>query len=183
MENQRDAIAERVRGLRDASDLAPEEVARETGVPPETYLKYESGEVDVPASYLPALSDFYKVPVGAILTGRDAHATVFHVTRKGTGPVVGRRNVYQYEALGAQFARKVMEPFVVTVPPTLQETHLNAHPGEEFNYVLAGRLQVTVGCNTVTLEPGDSIYFDSTVPHGMRAEGGEPATFLAVITG
>ena len=182
MTNQRSAIAERIRGLRDASDVSPEGVASETGVTTEEYRRYEAGEADVPMSYLSVLAAFYKVDVTAILTGGDAHAKTFHVTRKGTGPVVERRHMYHYEALGALFAGKVMEPFVITVEPTLTETHLNAHPGQEFNYVLAGSLQLTVGENTMTLEAGDSIYFNAATPHGMRAAGNAPATFLAMIT-
>jgi quercetin dioxygenase-like cupin family protein len=182
MTNQRLAIAERIKGLRDASDLAPEVVASETGVEEEAYVRYEAGSADVPMSYLSVLAAFYKVDVTALLTGGDAHARTFHVTRRGTGPVVARRHMYHYEALGALFAGKTMEPFVVTVEPTLQETHLSAHPGQEFNYVLAGTLKLTVGENTLVLEAGDSIYFNAAVPHGMRAEGHAPVTFLAVIT-
>ncbi|MDR2849391.1 MAG: XRE family transcriptional regulator [Verrucomicrobiota bacterium] len=182
MTNQRLAIAERIKGLRDASDLAPGAVAEATGVAAEEYARYEAGEADAPMSFLSVLAAFYKVDVTAVLTGGDAHATAFHVTRRGTGPVIERRHVYHYEALGALFAGKVMEPFIVTVEPALKEKHLNTHPGQEFNYVLAGTLLLTVGENTLTLEPGDSIYFNAAVPHGMRAGGAAPATFLAVIT-
>ena len=182
MANQRQSIAERIKGLRDASDLTPEAVASETGVAADEYASYEAGESDVPMSYLSVLAAFYQVNVTALLTGGDAHAKTFHVTRKGTGPVIERSHVYHYEALGALFAGKVMEPFIVSVEPTLSETHLNTHPGQEFNYVLSGRLRLTVGDNTQLLEPGDSIYFNATVPHGMRADGSEAATFLAVIT-
>jgi quercetin dioxygenase-like cupin family protein len=182
MTNQRLAIAERIRGLRDASDLLPEAVASETGVAAEEYARYEAGEADVPLSYLSVLAAFYGVDVTALLTGGDAHARTFHVTRRGRGPVIERRHMYHYEALGALFVGKVMEPFVVTVEPTLQETHLNTHPGQEFNYVLSGSLRLTIGGNTLTLEPGDSVYFNAATPHGMRAEGNAPATFLAVIT-
>ena len=182
MENQRQAIAVRVKGLRDASDLTSAEVAAKTGVSVDAYQQYESGAMDVPLSYVSSLAAFYKVDVTAILTGGDAHAKVFHVTRKGSGPVVERRHEYHYEALGALFVGKVMDPYVVTVQPSLKELHLNTHSGQEFNYVISGRMRLTVGGNTVLLGPGDSVYFDSSTPHGMQAEGGEPATFLAVIT-
>ncbi|HRU20051.1 MAG TPA: cupin domain-containing protein, partial [Kiritimatiellia bacterium] len=159
-----------------------QEVATETGVTLATYMRYETGAEDAPLSYLSVLAAFYKVEVTALLTGGDAHARMFHVTRKGGGPVVERRHVYHYEALGARFAGKAMEPFIVTVGPALETLHLNTHPGQEFNYVLNGRLRVSVGGRETVLEPGDSIYFDASVPHGMRAEDGVEATFLAVIT-
>lgn len=182
MTEQRLAIAERIKGLRDASDLPVSTVAEATGVTEEQYKRYESGEADVSISYLSVLSAFYKVDMTVLLTGGDAHAKAFHVTRKGTGPSAARRQMYQYEALGALFAGKVMEPFVVTVEPTLTETNLSTHPGQEFDYVLSGTLELTVGDNTMLLKPGDSIYFNAAVPHGMRAKGQEPAIFLAVIT-
>ena len=183
MENQRRSIAERIKGLRDASDLTCEAVAQKTDVPLETYVNYEAGMEDVPLSYLSTLAAFYNVDVTAILTGGNAHAKVFHVTRKGgTGPVVARRNVYHYEALGSLFAGKMREPFIVRVEPSLAELHLNTHSGQEFDYVISGTLHVTVGGNSVALMSGDSIYFDATTPHGMRAGGNEAATFLAVIT-
>lgn len=182
MKNQRSSIAERIKGLRDASDLTLDAVAEKTGVTSDVLARYESGASDVPMSYLATLAGVFKVDVTALLTGGDAHAHVFHVTRKGTGPVVARRNMYHYEALGALFSGKVMEPFIVTVEPSLRELHLNSHAGQEFNYVISGALKLTVGGNTVVLSPGDSIYFDATTPHGMQTDGNAPATFLAVIT-
>ncbi len=182
MENQRREIAVRIKGLRDAAELTRAAVAEATGIEVEAYTRYEAGAMDAPMSYLSVLAAFYKVDVTAILTGGDAHARVFHVTRSGSGPVVQRRHVYHYEALGAQFTGKVMEPFIVTVEPSLKELHLNTHRGQEFNYVLSGTLRLTVGENTVVLSPGDSIYFDAATPHGMQSEGPGPATFLAVIT-
>lgn len=182
MENQRCAIAERIKGLRDASELTRAAVAEATGIEAETYTRYEAGAVDTPMSYLSVLASFYKVDVTAILTGGDAHARVFHVTRKGGGPVVERRHVYHYEALGALFTGKEMEPFIVTVEPSVNDVHLNTHHGQEFNYVLSGILRLTVGDNTMVLSPGDSIYFNAATPHGMQAQGPGAATFLAVIT-
>ena len=182
MMNQRLAIAERVKGLREVSDLSPEAVAAATCVAVEDYARYEAGVADVPMSYLSVLAAYYKIDAAVLLTGGDAHAKTFHVTRKGTGPVIERRHVYHYEALGSLFAGKTMEPFIVTVEPALKETHLNTHPGQEFNYVLSGTLKLTIGENTLTLEPGDSVYFNAAVPHGMRAGSPAPVTFLAVIT-
>ena len=61
------------------------------------------------------------------------------------------------------------------------EIHFNSHPGQEFNYILEGDLRLIIDKKEVILGPGDSIYFDSTRPHGMRALHGKPAKFLAII--
>ena len=182
MSEDRALVAQRIKGLREAAEMTAESVAAATGLTAESYLRYESGAADAPVSFLSQLAALYKVEVTALLTGGDAHARTFHVTRRGTGPTIERRCMYHYEALGANFAGKRVEPFIVTVEPTLAQTHLNTHPGQEFNYVISGTLLVTVGNNTLTLEAGDSIYYDATVPHGMRAGGDAPATFLAIIT-
>jgi quercetin dioxygenase-like cupin family protein len=58
---------------------------------------------------------------------------------------------------------------------------LNAHPGQEFEYLLEGSLRVVVDRHEVVLAAGDSIYFDSGHPHGIQALGGAPAKFVAVI--
>ena len=181
--NQRQLIAERIKGLRDASDLTPEAVASETGVSVDTYLRYEAGEADVSVSYLSVLAAFYQVDVTVLLTGSDAHAKTVHVTRKGTGPIIARRHVYHYEALGARFAGKVMEPFIVTVEPSAADApmHLNCHTGQEMNYVLEGRLLISVSGKELVLGVGDSLYFDSGLPHGMKALDGKPVRFLAII--
>ena len=63
-----------------------------------------------------------------------------------------------------------------------RELHLNTHPGQEFNYVISGKLRLSIDGHTVELEPGDSIYFNALKPHGMQAVGDEPARFLAIIT-
>jgi quercetin dioxygenase-like cupin family protein len=58
---------------------------------------------------------------------------------------------------------------------------LNSHPGQEFDYVIEGRLAVTIGSHELELETGDSLYFDSSEAHGMKALGGTKARFLAII--
>jgi quercetin dioxygenase-like cupin family protein len=59
--------------------------------------------------------------------------------------------------------------------------NLNTHPGQEFDYVLEGRLLMSVGGHETELGPGDSIYYDSNEPHGMKALGGTRARFLAIV--
>jgi quercetin dioxygenase-like cupin family protein len=58
---------------------------------------------------------------------------------------------------------------------------LNTHPGQEFDYVLEGRLLVSIGGHEMELGPGDSVYYDSNELHGMKALGGKRARFLAMV--
>ena len=75
-----------------------------------------------------------------------------------------------------------MEPFLVTVPAKKEgDLEFNAHSGQEFVYVVEGRLEITLGGNAVVLSPGDSLYFDSQTRHALRGLDGKPAKFVDVI--
>jgi len=63
--------------------------------------------------------------------------------------------------------------------PEAHKFYKNTHPGQEFNLVLEGAMELFIGGKTITLEEGDSIYFDSTQPHGMKAVGDKAVRFLA----
>ncbi len=65
--------------------------------------------------------------------------------------------------------------------PTTPLMHLNTHPGQEMNYVLEGRLLIELNGKQIELNPGDSLYFDSSLPHGMKALDGKTVRFLAII--
>ncbi len=183
MKNQRQHIAIRIRGLREATDMPLEEAARAVGISPADYARCEAGELDASLGLISKIAALFNVDMATLLTGRDSHARVFSVTRCGTGPVVERRQDYHYESLGGGFAKRALEPFLVTVQPKPdEELHLNAHPGQEFNRVMTGRLKLLIDGHAVILNAGDAIYFDSTRPHGMQALDGKPAQFLAVIT-
>jgi quercetin dioxygenase-like cupin family protein len=96
---------------------------------------------------------------------------------------VERRKQYKYQNLAYNFIHKKAEPFLVTVAPESENTpfHFNSHPGQEFNYVLKGRLKVIIDDNELILEAGDSLFFDSNYPHAMKALDNQTAEFLAII--
>jgi quercetin dioxygenase-like cupin family protein len=91
--------------------------------------------------------------------------------------------MYTYWNLAYNFHRKKAEPFLVDADPATEDKplSLNTHPGKEFNYVLEGRLLLSVGGHEVELGPGDCVYYDSNEPHGMKALGGKRARFLAMV--
>lgn len=181
--NNNAQIAARLRGAREAAVLSVDETARALQLSSATYADYEAGRQDIPMGLLPGLARLFGMEASALLTGGDAHARVFSITRKGKGAVVERRQAYHYEHLAPGFLRPAMEPFVVTVAPTPGATfQLNSHAGQEFDLVLQGRLELRIDGQTLVLDPGDSIYFDATRPHGMRALDGTTVKFLAIVT-
>jgi quercetin dioxygenase-like cupin family protein len=96
---------------------------------------------------------------------------------------VERRKAYQYESLASGFRGRTADPFIVTVEPKPADTpkEMNSHSGQEFNMVLEGSMELTIGSRVLTLEEGDSIYFDATQPHGMRTLNDQRVRFLAII--
>ncbi len=181
MNEQIKQIAERLRGLRDALELSIEEAASKIGIEKSNYEKYESGNSDIPMNFLFQVAQTFGVEISALISGDEARANAFFVTRKGTGVKVERSKAYKYRSLAHGFKGSKAEPFEVSVEPNDNPIHLNTHPGQEFNLVLEGSLLLSIAGNEITLNEGDSIYFDSSKPHGMKALNGEKVRFLAII--
>ena len=104
----------------------------------------------------------------AILTGDDAHLQGYSLVLDGQGLNVDRRKAYKYQALAYRFHKPHMEPFLVTVPPKEEsELEFNRHLGEEFIYMLHGRLEVRLG-DDVCLNADCTV---QTHPHGQCLQG------------
>jgi quercetin dioxygenase-like cupin family protein len=93
----------------------------------------------------------------------------------------GKHYGYEYESLAPHKKDRHMEPFLVTLQPSVTEEERSTHDGQEFIFVLAGKMQVRLGDEIHVLEPGDSIYYDSTVPHLVKCHGKETTKILAVL--
>ncbi len=183
MKEQIRIIAERLKGLREIAGLPAESVAKDLDVPAELYLGYESGSVDIPVGVLYKAAHRYNIDLTAILSGENPRLHVYCLVRKGKGLSVERRKQYKYESLAYNFIHKKSEPFLVRIDPTPAGTpvEFNSHPGQEFDYVIEGTMEITIDNHSVIMNPGDSIYFDSGYPHGMRAVADAPVTMIAVI--
>ena len=183
MNEQIKQIAERLRGLRDVLDLTPEEVAESCQLSVEAYLEMESGNKDISVSALQQIARKYEVSLDVLMFGEEPKMNSYFLTRKGAGVSVERTSAYKYEALASGFRRRMADPFIVTVEPKPEGTplHLNSHEGQEFNMVMEGRLLLNIDGKDIILNEGDSLYFDSTKPHGMQALDGKTVKFLAII--
>jgi quercetin dioxygenase-like cupin family protein len=85
-----------------------------------------------------------------------------------------------FNALAADKGGRHMEPFIVDIEADAHQEK-SSHEGEEFIHVLEGALALEYGTASHTLNEGDSVYYDSIVPHRVLAGGGKPARILAVI--
>ncbi len=181
MDEQIKQIADRLRGLRDVLELTTEEVARECGISQEEYERAESGEHDISVSMLQQVARRYHIALDALMFGEEPKMSTYFLTRAGKGVSVERTKVYKYQALAAGFKDRKADPFIVTVEPGERPMNYNTHTGQEFNFVLEGRMLLSVAEKELTLNTGDSIYFNSQLPHGMKALDGKPVRFLAII--
>jgi mannose-6-phosphate isomerase-like protein (cupin superfamily) len=183
MNEQIKQIAERLAGLRDALGRTPEEMAKSCNLSTDEYLLLETGTVDISVSVLHQISQANGIALTTLMFGDEPKMSSYFVTRKGTGITVERVKAYKYQSLAAGFANRKADPFIVTVHPKPEEDEifLNSHPGQEFNMVLSGRMLIRINGKDLILEEGDSIYFNSELPHGMKALDNEKVSFLAVI--
>jgi transcriptional regulator with XRE-family HTH domain len=176
-------IANRIKELRQIAELSVEQLATAFKIAPEQYQKYESGTCDIPVSLLYEIAQKFKVELTTLLTGDQPRLQGYCLVRKETGPAADRRKEYQYQDLAANFIHKKAEVFLVTVEskPANSGIHYNAHPGQEFTYVLSGSLKILLDGHELELNEGDSLYFNSEMKHAMIALHGKPARFLAFI--
>jgi transcriptional regulator with XRE-family HTH domain len=183
MTEQIKLIAERIKGLRELSETSIEVLATELGIAAEVLQQYESGTVDIPVGFLHKIAQRYGIEFATLLSGENPKLHVYCVVRKDKGVSVDRRKQYKYEELAANFVHKKAEPFMVRIDPEEEETPMefNSHPGQEFNFVLEGSMKIIVDNHEIILNEGDSIYYDSSYKHAMKAATQQPVKFLAVV--
>jgi transcriptional regulator with XRE-family HTH domain len=176
------AIAIRICDLREISGLTQQQVAEASGVPLEDYVEYEKGVRDFSFSHLFNIAKALGVDISDLLTGESPKLRGYVVTRSGQGLQFERRKAYHYQHLAYNFRDKKAEPFLVTVEydgKTSGKT-AHSHEGQEFDYVLTGRMLIELNGNPVYLEAGDSVYYDSSLSHAMYALDAD-AKFIAVV--
>ena len=173
-------IPERIKELREILEINITDMANDTNIVFETYSKYEEGELDIPISVLYKIANRLKVDITVLLTGEEARMDSAAVCRKGKGVQIERYPGYEFSSLAYNFKHRTMEPLLVFLDSSRPAAPHVSHSGQEFNYVVEGKVKVTVGKNEHLLFTGDSIYFDARLPHGQCAVDGT-AQFITII--
>jgi transcriptional regulator with XRE-family HTH domain len=175
-------VAERLRALREIAGISLEKMAGNFGISADAYAAYEKGSTDMPISFLYEAASFFGIQVYELLSGEAPKLHVFQHVKKGRGLPIERSKQYEYEHLAYNFARHKVLPLLVTVTPEkTSELHTNTHAGQEFEYCLEGRVLMSVNGKEIVLEEGDSLFFDSTYPHGMKVLDDKPAKVLTIV--
>lgn len=176
-------ISQRLKGLREILDIPIEKMAEVCETTAEHYQRVENGECDPGVYMLSRISKEYGIALDVLLYGEEPRMNGYFVTRRGKGLEVDRHNDYKYKSLASGFKGRVMEPFFTEIEPLPDDRNhaKNVHDGQEFIIVFDGVLEVTIEEKVIVLKRGDSIYFDTTRPHCMRALENKTVKFLTVI--
>ena len=183
--SQLSAVASRIREMREIMGWTPEEMAEKTEVTLAEYLDYEAGQTDMPFTFIYKSAQAFNMELTELLEGHNAFLSTYTVTRRGKGETTAKEEGIAISNLAPKFRDKVAEPYWVRYEYSEKQQnepiHTTTHKGQEFDLVLSGSLKVQVGDHTEILEEGDSIYYNSSLPHGMIAVNGKDCVFLAMI--
>jgi transcriptional regulator with XRE-family HTH domain len=182
-------IGPKITELRESLLLTPEELAERCGTDAEIIRGIEAGDIVPSLAPLIKITRALGVRLGTLLDDDE-----------NLGPVLVRATDYRqttrlkalethsdagglvFNALAEGKAARHMEPFYITLEPVDEAEHqLSAHEGEEWLFALEGPLEIAYGKDLFVLQPGDSIYYDSIVPHQVRAHKGARAAFVACV--
>jgi transcriptional regulator with XRE-family HTH domain len=178
-------VGENVREIRKRKGLSLQDMSHRTGLEIEVLSEIEEGKVAPPLGTIIKLSKALEMKTGFFISGTEE--LPYTIVRKDNRVLISRydpeksdRYGYEFYSLAPFKKNRHMEPLIVTLEPSDIEER-STHDGQEFIYVLEGIMEVRLGDETHLLEPGDAIYYDSTVPHLVKSHGEHPTKILAVL--
>ncbi len=178
-------MAQRIKTLREIIGYTQAEMALKTGVSEEEYLRCEAGEQDLNFAFLYRCALALNVDVTEIIEGTGPRLAGYTVTRKGEGQEIQKAHGMTYYNLASSFKNRIAEPLYVVSDYNAQsenaDIELTTHEGQECDIVVKGALKVQVGDHVEILHEGDSIYYDSSTPHGMIAVEDQDCIFYAIV--
>ncbi len=178
-------MAARIRELRRISGLSIPEMAQRTDVSETEYASCESGGHDLSFAFIYRCAMAFGVNVTDIIEGTSPTLRGYTITRAGEGARIEQAHGMVYYNLAAPFQNRISEPLYVEVAYSAEaekrDIELTTHVGQECDLVISGTLKVQIGSHSEILHKGDCAYYDSSIPHGMIAVGGEDCRFYAIV--
>ncbi len=181
-------IGTKLKKLRQSKKLTLQTVAKEIGFSPALISQIENNNVSPPIATLSKLAKFFDVKMSSFFTENDDEPR-YEVIRKDDRKTVprvisraGTKHGYFYESFSFKMHNKKMEPFLITLSDKIQDNNTYSHEGESFLFVIKGTFELLLDNEQITLEAGDSIYFDTSMEHRFRSKDGSEVTVLEVLT-
>ncbi len=187
--DQTKIVGEKIKSLRETKEISIAELAERTGLSEEQINRIENN-VDIPSlAPLIKIARALGVRLGTFLDDQDEMgAVVYHKdeemkeTISFSNNAMDTRTHMRYLSLAKSKSDRHMEPFIVDIEATNDtEYSLSSHEGEEFIYVMEGVIEVSHGKRNHVIKAGDTIYYDSIVPHHVHGYNGQAAKILAVV--
>jgi transcriptional regulator with XRE-family HTH domain len=176
-------IANRIKKLRHSKKITLESLAKITGFTAGYISRIEKSDKAPPISTLSKIAAAFEVDISFLLSEDESNNPLkMVVMRKNDPKEPSDRKAsygYRYEPLARKKLGKNMEPYILY--PDFEYSTTFQHDGEEFFYVLEGIIEFVYGDEKCVLEPGDSMYFDASVPHSGISMGDEKAKVLIMI--
>lgn len=181
-------IGVKIKTLREFRDITKEELSKETNVNLNLINSIEEGDVVPSLTPLTKIAKGLGVRLGTFLDDAPQNGPVI-VKNGETNSVVyfsGEENqtdvsALEFHSLGAGKNDRHMEPFIIDVHTEDGDFNLSSHEGEEFIFVLEGEIEIKYGQDSFIVEKGDSIYYDSIIPHHLHSYNGGVSKILAVV--
>ena len=177
-------IGKRIKKLRKEKGLSLEALSNLTGFDVELLSNIETSQVQPQLGTIIKLSKALDSAFGRLVSG--VGDKLYSITRKNEQKIIsrstsrkGKKQVYTYKSLAPEVKGRHMEALIVQLEENPDKEH-SIHDGEEFVYVIDGVVLLNIGDETFELEPGDSAYYLSTIPHLVASKRGR-ATILAVL--
>jgi transcriptional regulator with XRE-family HTH domain len=178
-------IAEKIRHIRKTKGLTLAQLGEESKLSRALLSRIENYQVSPPIATLSKIARGLNVPISIFFEEEDEEKTSYSVTRKKDRKKVVQRGTkigFTYYSLTGMKSAHVIEPFILKYPDTGKDpSTLFDHPGEEFLYVLKGKVELVYGDEKVALEAGDAIHFDPSIPHRGRNAGTSGSECLVVV--
>ena len=178
-------MAARIRELREIQNLTTVQMAEKTGVSEAEYIECENGNKDLNFAFIYRCAQTLNVDVTSLIEGHTPKLVNYVYTKAGKGQRIEKAHGMTYYNLASAFKNRIAEPLFVrstySEEKQNKEIEVTTHAGQELDIVIEGKLKVQVGEHYEILEPGDSIYYDSSTPHGMIAVDGKDCTFYAIV--
>lgn len=182
MEQKYKEVASRIKEAREVAGLTVEEMAVKTDLTVDEYVTLESGVQDFTFTFIYKCAQTFGVEIKDLLEGSSPSLSLYTVTRKGDGLPIARTTGFMYYNLAPEFKSKIAEPFFVKIPYTEDtEMHFSTHVGQEIDIVIKGKLLIQINDKVEILQEGDTIYYNSSSPHALRALEGKDCELYAVV--
>ena len=174
-------LGKRLRQLRQQKGLSQESLSARTCLARSYITLIETGKKIPAISTLLLISDCLGVEIRELFDSEEpTDPSVMIVKRNERATLLRTSLGYVYTGLAVKKKWKIMEPFLIRIPPGTKRASKFVHAGEEFMFILEGRLRFTCSGKSTLLEEGDSVYFDSSASHSLNVVGKHPALFLSV---